>query len=110
MLERQDGAARVFVVAHDGTGLVEGRRSRVAAGAERGATRIELERQPAALAHRPVEELDRLPALGAERAGLGDLGAAGYAQRRKQQIERRPPGASDSLLQLAALQSPAHVL
>lgn len=105
MLEGQDRPTAVLVIAHDGTRPVKGRWPRMAAGTEGLAAGIELERKTAAGAHRAVEKLDLVPAGGAERTRLGNLCAAGDAERRKQQIERRPASASET-----ALQSPAHVL
>ena len=105
VLQREDRTAAVLVIAHDGARPVECWRPRMATGTERRAAGIELERQAATVTHGAIEEADLLPAIRAKGARLGNLAAAGNAERRKQEIECRPPGAPQP-----ALQSPAHVV
>src|SRR3569832_2281846 len=87
MLERENRPTRMLVIAHDGPRLVEMGSPGMAGGAQCFRTGIDLERQAATIAHRPVEELDLLPADATERAGLGTLRTAGNAHRRKHEDE-----------------------
>mgnify|MGYP001545225071 CR=1 FL=1 len=87
MLERQDGAAALLVVAHDGTRPVEGWRISETGRTERVASGIKLERQPAALASGPIEEVDVLPARRTQAARLRDLSTATDAERGIQEVE-----------------------
>ncbi len=87
--ERQNGITAHFVIAHHRMGTVESRRSGKTACAERVRPDIEFERQAAAVAHRPIEEGDRLPAIGAEVSRLAHQSAAQHAQWRIEKIEYR---------------------
>jgi hypothetical protein len=88
MFERQDRAAAVFVIAHDGAGAVEGGRSGVAGGAKRLKPGVQFEGNAATGAKRAVQENNPAPAAGAEAGIPTNRLAAGQAERRKEQIER----------------------
>jgi len=102
MLQGQDGTTAVFVIAHHGTGPIEGRRIGKTGGAMRVAARIEFERQTAAETGGSVEKLDILPASGTEAARLRHLSTATDAQRRIEKIERAAPGTPQTAFQSAA--------
>src|SRR6202020_2399378 len=90
MFERQDGTTARFVIGDDGAGAVKGWRFGQASGAERPFTRIDAERQAAAIAQGTVEKGNLAPARGAETLALAQRFAAGDAERRKQKVRDFP--------------------
>lgn len=96
MLERQDRASALFIVAHDRTRPVEGWRIGETGRAKRIAARVQIERQATALASRPIQEVDVLPACGAEISGLAHLRAATDTEWRVKKIEHLAPDWSNT--------------
>lgn len=71
----------------------------MAGGTERLPARIDIKRQPALAAFRPVKEADLAPAGRAQAVWLGHRAAAGDAQRREEQIQQYPASATAHLRQ-----------
>jgi hypothetical protein len=90
MLERQDGSPARSVIGDDGASAVEGWWLGQAGGTARAFTRIDAERQAAAVAQGSVKKGNLAPARRAETVALAQRFTAGNTERRKQQIRDFP--------------------
>lgn len=94
MLERQNRSAALFVVAHYGASLVESGRLCVARRATDRTAWIEIKRQAATVAYRPVDEPDLLPTIAAQCTRVGYWRSARDAKRWEKKVQNpapRPP-------------------
>ena len=91
VLKRQDRSSALFVIAHHRASPIERRWIGDTRRAECIATRIKIERQPAALAGWSVEKIDVSPTRRAKAARLGDVRPAPDAKSRIHDIEHVSP-------------------
>ncbi len=96
VLEAEDQRPAALVVAHDRPGPVEVGALAHAGAAQRLRPQLEFQGEAADLAERRIEEVDPLPASGAERAGTLDRRPARQAARRQQRVERQPGQGANS--------------
>ncbi len=89
MLECQNGRAAVVVIGKDRASTVIRWPPGQAGGAKCCLPRIEREGQPAAIAHRAVQERDPAPTIGTKPVTIAQRLAARDAERRKQHIRQR---------------------